>query len=119
VFGDPLRLAQVFANLLHNAVKFTPPGGRIDVRAHVEGAEALVSVRDTGVGVPPAMQERIFEMFGQVGAAGEGGNSGLGIGLTLVQQLVALHDGRIDVRSEGEGEGSEFTVRLPLKQPIH
>jgi PAS domain S-box-containing protein len=119
VFGDPLRLTQVFSNLLTNAVKFTPPGGRIDVRARVEGPEALVRVRDSGIGIPLAMQERIFDLFGQVGIAGEGGNSGLGIGLTLAQQLVNLHGGRIEVWSDGEGQGSEFTVRLPLKQLIH
>jgi PAS domain S-box-containing protein len=115
VTGDPVRLSQIFVNLLSNAIKFTPHGGRIDVCVSTDGSAAVVRLKDSGIGIPPQMLEHVFEMFGQVGKAGEAGKDGLGIGLTLAQQLVALHGGRIEVRSDGEGCGSEFTVRLPLQ----
>jgi CheY-like chemotaxis protein len=112
--ADPIRLAQVFANLLHNAVKYTPRGGRIWMSAERLEEEALVVVRDTGVGIPPEMQQRVFDMFAQLDASVEKDHSGLGIGLTLVRSLVDMHGGRVEVRSEGAGHGSEFRVWLPV-----
>ncbi|MEX1230495.1 MAG: PAS domain S-box protein [Planctomycetaceae bacterium] len=112
--ADPNRLAQVFANLLNNAVKFTPDGGEIRLSATREGDELVVTVTDNGIGIPAEMRERIFEMFTQVDRQQEKVHTGLGIGLTLVKSLVGLHNGGIEVRSDGLGKGSEFTVRLPI-----
>jgi len=114
VRADLSRLAQVFSNLLNNAAKFTPAGGRILVAATVERDEISVSVTDTGSGIPPDMLDRIFEMFAQIDNSTEGVRSGLGIGLTLVKTLVELHGGSIRARSDGSGTGSTFEVRLPL-----
>jgi two-component system CheB/CheR fusion protein len=114
VEGDSTRLSQVFQNLLNNAAKYTPPGGKITVSVERDGNEALIRVRDTGVGIPPSMLSRVFEMFAQVDRARSLGQGGLGIGLALAQQLVQMHQGRIEVSSPGEGCGSEFTVHLPL-----
>jgi signal transduction histidine kinase/ActR/RegA family two-component response regulator len=113
VIGDSARLLQVFSNLLSNACRYTPEGGRIDV--HVDGGDhvARVEVRDTGVGIDPALQERVFDLFEQGDKSLERGNTGLGIGLTLARQIVLLHGGSIAVASEGIGRGSTFTVRLP------
>ena len=111
--GDAARLLQVFSNLLNNACRYTPPGGRIEVEARTVDGSVEVLVRDTGVGVDPAMQQRIFELFEQADKSLERGNSGLGIGLTLARQLVQLHGGEIGVVSEGIGRGSTFVVRLP------
>ena len=113
VVGDSARLLQVFANLLNNACRYTPPGGRIDVEARTVGADVEVTVRDTGVGVDPAMQQKIFDLFEQADKSLERGNAGLGIGLTLARQLVQLHGGEIGVVSDGIGRGSTFVVRLP------
>jgi signal transduction histidine kinase/ActR/RegA family two-component response regulator len=113
LIGDSARLLQVFSNLLSNACRYTPEGGRIDVRAACDGHEARVDVIDTGVGIEAAMQERVFDLFEQGDKSLERGNSGLGIGLTLARQLVLLHGGSIGVASEGIGRGSTFTVRLP------
>ena len=110
--ADPVRLAQVLANLLNNAAKYTPPQGAIRLAVRREDAMATISVRDSGVGIPQQMLERIFEMFTQVDAASTHG--GLGIGLTLARRLVELHGGTIEARSAGAGLGSEFVVRLPL-----
>jgi CheY-like chemotaxis protein len=113
---DPTRLVQVLSNLLHNAVKFTEAGGAIGIVGRVTagaGSGALVlSVRDSGIGIPRDFQPRVFDLFTQ----GERSSSdpGLGIGLALARQLVEMHDGRIDVRSQGAGQGSEFVIRLPL-----
>jgi PAS domain S-box-containing protein len=115
--GDADRLHQVFVNLLNNAIKYTPEGGRVWLKMTVEGAEAVVRVEDTGVGIAPEMLPRIFEMFTQEASSASWSGGGLGIGLALVRDLVALHGGVVQVRSEGKGKGSEFTVRLPLKQP--
>lgn len=115
--ADPTRLSQVFTNLLTNAAKYTEPGGRIDLAAWREGAEAVVSVRDSGVGLAPEMLSRVFEMFTQVDASVTRSQGGLGIGLTIVKRLVEMHGGQIEARSEGEGRGSEFVVRLPLSEP--
>jgi two-component system CheB/CheR fusion protein len=113
--ADPLRLEQVAVNLLNNAAKYTEPGGHVRVSAEREGGEAVLRVRDTGVGIPPEMLERIFEMFAQVDRSlGCSHQWGLGIGLTLVRRLVELHGGSVRAYSAGTGRGSEFVVRLPL-----
>jgi signal transduction histidine kinase/CheY-like chemotaxis protein len=113
VSGDFARLAQVFANLLNNAARYTDGGGRIDIRVAVEGGSAVVRVRDTGIGIHADAIARIFHPFRRVpGAAGTRG--GLGIGLSLVRGLVELHGGQVEARSDGPGRGSEFVVRLPL-----
>lgn len=111
--ADPDRLQQVFSNLLSNAVKYTPERGAICVEVTIEADEAVVRVSDTGVGIPHDMLPRIFELFTQVETQLSYG--GLGIGLALVKDFVALHGGSVQVRSEGVGKGSEFMVRLPLK----
>ena len=112
--GDATRLSQVFSNLLSNAAKFTNPGGRLWLTVSRDDAEAVVSVRDTGIGIPPAMLDRVFEVFTQVDWSIERAQGGLGIGLSLVKALVEMHGGRVAARSEGHGKGSEFIVRLPL-----
>ena len=116
VDGDLARLAQVIANLLNNAARYTPPGGHIWLAAGRRGAEVEVCVGDNGIGIDPKMRERIFEMFTQGFPSGERGSSqgGLGIGLTLVKRLVEMHGGTVEVRSPGTGRGSEFFMRLPL-----
>jgi signal transduction histidine kinase len=111
--ADPVRLTQVLSNLLNNAAKYTERGGRIRLTARAEGSEAVISVRDTGVGIPPEMLSRIFDMFVQADPGGDRSRQGLGIGLTLVKRIVELHDGEVVARSEGPGKGSEFIVRLP------
>ncbi|EAR20503.1 PAS domain-containing hybrid sensor histidine kinase/response regulator [Nitrococcus mobilis] len=113
--ADPNRLAQVFSNLLNNSAKYTPEGGHIWLSAERQGSDVVVTIRDNGIGIPADMQTSIFEMFTQVDRPLEQGYTGLGIGLTLVKQLVEMHGGRIDARSEGSGRGSAFEVRLPLK----
>ena len=113
VDGDAVRLAQVFANLLNNAAKYTDPGGAVHVRARADGADAVVTVRDTGAGIPAEMLGRVFELFTQIDRSDARAQGGLGIGLTLVKSLVELHGGRVAVRSDGPGTGSEFEVRLP------
>jgi two-component system CheB/CheR fusion protein len=114
VEGDASRLQQVFLNLVNNAVKYTPEGGRIWVKATVEGREAAVDVEDTGVGISAEMLPRIFELFTQEEESRYRSDGGLGIGLSLVKSLVTLHEGTVQVRSAGKGKGSQFTVRLPL-----
>ena len=111
---DPLRMEQVLANLLSNAAKYTPPGGTISLSVEKEGSEALVRVRDNGIGIPAEMIERVFDLFAQADRLPDTVHQGLGIGLTLVRRLVELHDGRVVARSPGRGQGSEFEVRLPL-----
>ena len=112
--ADPTRVAQVFANILNNAAKYTEGAGVIRVRAVVEGPEAVISVSDTGIGIRPEMLSRVFEMFTQIDPSKEGSQGGLGIGLSLVRRLVELHGGRVEARSQGLGRGSEFLVRLPI-----
>jgi signal transduction histidine kinase len=114
VNGDLTRLAQVFANLLNNAAKYTERGGRITLRVERQGSDAVLSVRDTGVGIPAHMLPRVFEMFTQVDQSLERSQGGLGIGLSLVKGLVEMHGGRVEARSDGHGTGSEFVVRLPV-----
>lgn len=111
--GDEVRLTQVFANLLSNACRYTPAGGRVDVSVTEDAGCVVVSVRDTGVGVEPNMQARIFELFEQAGTSTERGRAGLGVGLTLCRQIVELHMGKITLSSEGPGCGSCFSVQLP------
>ena len=113
VDGDPMRLAQVFANLLNNAAKYTEPGGQIGLSAERQGSDAVVSVRDNGLGIPSEMLGRVFELFAQVDRTLEKSQGGLGIGLTLVRRLIEMHGGSVAVQSEGYGHGSVFTVRLP------
>lgn len=111
--ADPTRLEQVLANLLHNAAKYTERGGRIEVQAQHQGNEVLLRVRDTGIGIPTDMLGRIFEPFVQSDRRLEQSQGGLGIGLTLVRSLVAMHGGTVEAHSDGPGRGSEFVVRLP------
>jgi CheY-like chemotaxis protein/two-component sensor histidine kinase len=113
LYADPNRLTQVLSNLLNNAAKYTPPGGRIELAAEQCDGEVDISVSDTGVGISSDMREAIFEMFTQVRGAMERGQKGLGIGLTLVKRLVELHGGIVEVESEGRNLGSRFRVRLP------
>jgi PAS domain S-box-containing protein len=117
VKADATRLAQVFLNLLNNASKYSEPGARIELGAHRDGREVVVRVRDPGIGIPSHMLESIFEIFTQVDRSLEKSHGGLGIGLSLVKRLVALHGGSVEARSEGPGRGSEFTVRLPVVVP--
>src|SRR5688500_10767887 len=114
VEGDTTRLEQVVSNLLTNAIKYTPSGGGVDVRLAVEGQEAVLALRDTGVGIEPELLPQIFELFKQADRTLVRSEGGLGIGLTLVRTLVELHGGTVVARSEGMGQGSEFTVRLPV-----
>ncbi len=114
VDADPARLTQVFANLLHNARKFTQSGGRIRMKAERRGSEVVISVEDDGAGIAPERLEEIFDMFVSAEETGEKPRTGLGVGLTLARQLVALHGGSVEARSEGRGRGSEFVVRLPV-----
>ncbi len=116
VNGDLTRLSQVVENLLSNARKFTDRGGRISVTVERADDRALIRVRDTGIGIAPDQLERVFEMFAQVDASLERSRSGLGIGLTLVKILVELHDGTVEVRSDGLDQGSEFIVSLPVSR---
>jgi PAS domain S-box-containing protein len=116
VRADMTRLCQIIANLLNNAAKYTPDGGRIEVSAQREDALAVVRVKDSGVGISPTMLPRVFDMFAQVDAQSERAQGGLGIGLALVKQLVAMHGGEVQAHSDGPGQGSEFTVRLPLAE---
>jgi PAS domain S-box-containing protein len=113
VSGDRTRLTQIFSNILHNAVKYTPPGGRIEITLRAENRQAVVSIRDTGVGIPPEMLEHIFEPFAQLDRSYERADGGLGIGLTLAKRLIELHEGRIEARSAGRGQGTEFLIHLP------
>jgi CheY-like chemotaxis protein/two-component sensor histidine kinase len=112
--ADPVRISQVVANLLNNAAKYTEEAGAIWLTARRDGSAALVSVRDSGLGIPAAMLPRVFDMFAQVDRTLKRSQGGLGIGLTLARTLVEMHGGRIEARSEGAGHGSEFTIRLPL-----
>jgi CheY-like chemotaxis protein/two-component sensor histidine kinase len=131
--GDPTRLEQVVVNLLNNAAKYTDQGGQIRLTAQQEGGEVVLRVRDTGVGIAPALLPRIFDLFTQADRTLDRSQGGLGIGLSLVQRLVELHGGTVEAHSAGLGQGSEFLVRLPAlfpasesiapletaKQPVH
>ena len=113
VNGDAVRLAQVIENLLINAAKYTPDGGRIALTAAAEGATAVIEVRDNGVGIGPGMLHRVFDLFAQADTSLDRAEGGLGIGLTLVDRLVRMHGGRVEARSAGLGLGTTFTVYLP------
>ncbi|GAB6194807.1 PAS domain S-box protein [Lysobacter xanthus] len=115
VVGDRTRLVQVFGNLLSNAAKYTPAGGRIDVSADLEGASAVVRVRDSGVGIEGDALTGVFGLFSQVSSSLGRSQGGLGIGLALVERLVTLHGGDVVADSDGAGRGSVFTVRLPAR----
>jgi PAS domain S-box-containing protein len=112
--ADPTRLAQVFSNLIDNAVKYTQPGGHIAIRSAVENGEAVISVRDDGVGMTPDLLASAFDLFVQGTRALDRAQGGLGIGLTLVRTLVKMHGGSVQAFSEGPGQGCELVVRLPL-----
>ena len=113
--ADPVRFAQIISNLLNNAAKYTPPGGKIVLKAEHRGDEVEVSVTDNGIGIAGESLESIFEMFTQIGSHSSNGQGGLGIGLSLAKGLVTLHDGTIQACSEGIGRGSEFRVRVPTR----
>jgi len=117
VDGDLTRLAQVFSNLLINAAKYTPRGGRIALAVEREGSDAVVRVIDTGIGIAAGQLPYIFEMFGQVQSALDRSQGGLGIGLSLSKRLIEMHGGQISARSAGVGRGSELVVRLPIAAP--
>ena len=117
VEGDEVRLAQAVSNLLNNAAKFTPPGGRIGISVREDGGQAVVCVSDNGIGIDPKDADQIFSMFAQGRHTAERVQDGLGIGLSLVRTLVDLHGGTVSARSEGAGKGSTFEIRLPTCAP--
>jgi two-component system CheB/CheR fusion protein len=117
VSGDLTRLTQVIANLLNNAAKYTEDGGQIWLTLAHDADDAVVRIRDTGVGLTEDMVELVFEPFTQVERSLERSEGGLGIGLTLARRLVELHNGQLSARSDGPGRGSEFIVRLPARRP--
>jgi CheY-like chemotaxis protein len=124
--ADKTRLSQALCNLLTNAVKYSERGSRIWLTAERQGAEgqgaegqgavAVISVKDTGIGIPPHMLSRVFDLFTQVDRSLEKSQGGLGVGLTIVKRLVELHGGTVEARSEGYGRGAEFIIRLPVAQ---
>ncbi len=114
---DPARMAQVLSNLLTNAAKYTPPGGQILLDARTEAEQLVVTVSDSGIGIPADMLPRVFEMFMQVDKALGRATDGLGIGLTLARRIVEMHGGTIEASSPGPGAGSSFTIRLPVLDP--
>ena len=113
IFADKARVHQIVFNLLHNAIKYTPRGGRIWLQCTVEADQAVIKVEDTGVGIAPSLLPRIFDLFTQEDPHQSGG--GFGVGLSLVKDLVDAHQGFVEVRCDGKHRGSEFTVRLPLR----
>ena len=124
VEADPHRVTQIAANLLNNAAKYTEPDGRIWISAEIENSNAVLRVRDNGIGIAPDMLTRVFDLFARADQPSASGREGLGIGLALVQRLVQQHGGTITAASAGLGQGAEFTVRLPMhgapttKQPV-
>jgi PAS domain S-box-containing protein len=116
VYGDAARLAQVFANLLDNACKYTPRGGRVSVTLAARESQVSVCIRDTGIGIPAERREAIFQMFSQLDSPMDRSYGGLGIGLALSKTLVEMHGGTLEVSSEGIGRGSAFTVSLPMER---
>ncbi|MCA9258313.1 MAG: PAS domain S-box protein, partial [Planctomycetales bacterium] len=113
VFGDRVRLTQATANVLLNAAKYTPNGGRVELRVERVGKDVRISVEDNGIGIPRERLNEVFELFAQVDSSTTRSQGGLGIGLTLVKTLVELHEGRIQLASEGAGKGSRFTIEIP------
>ncbi|MFC5512760.1 response regulator [Massilia jejuensis] len=118
VDGDPTRLEQIATNLIDNALKYTPAGGTIDITIALEGEEVLLCVRDTGVGIAPDLLPHVFDVFVQGSISLDRAQGGLGIGLSLVRRLVELHGGSVSATSNGAGEGSAFTIRLPSAEAI-
>ena len=118
VYADGVRLEQIFTNLLNNAARYTRKGGQIWLTARPENNDAVISVRDNGIGILPGMLPRLFDMFVQERRNGVGTQEGLGIGLNLVYRLVKMHGGSVEAMSEGKDRGSEFVVRLPLSEVI-
>ena len=116
VMGDPIRLAQIVSNLLNNAAKYTPRGGRIALSVETGGDEVLVRVADNGIGIAPDMLPRIFQMFSQADTSLERPSAGLGVGLSLARHLAQLHGGTVEASSAGTGQGSTFTLRLPVSK---
>jgi signal transduction histidine kinase len=114
VDGDPIRLMQVVSNLLDNAVKFTDRGGRVELNVSSNGGNAIIAVRDTGIGIAAGMLPRLFDIFTQADSSLDRSRGGLGLGLALVKGLVGLHGGTVLAASEGPGKGATFTIRLPL-----
>ncbi|HKQ25744.1 MAG TPA: ATP-binding protein [Burkholderiales bacterium] len=112
--ADPVRLAQIFGNLLNNAAKYTETGGAITIEAKRESLEAVVVISDTGDGIEPDLLPQLFKIFARGNRSAKRNQSGLGIGLALVRRLTEMHGGRVDAESDGPGKGSRFTVRLPL-----
>jgi CheY-like chemotaxis protein/nitrogen-specific signal transduction histidine kinase len=119
VEGDEVRLVQVVSNLLNNAARYTPEGGRIVVSLVGEGGEAVLRVRDNGIGIEPRDLDAVFDLFVQGHDRARARGAGLGLGLSLVKKLVELHGGSVAARSEGPGRGAEFIVRLPLAVAAH
>src|SRR5205807_5777923 len=114
VEADPVRLDQVVGNLLNNAIKYTPPGGCIRVVVAREGMEGVIRIQDNGIGIEPQMLRRIFDLFTQAEGSLDRSQGGLGLGLSLVRNLVAMHGGSVTASSPGPGLGSEFVIRLPI-----
>ncbi len=115
LYADPARVEQIVVNLLTNAAKYTPEGGEISLTLHQEENQAVVRVRDTGIGITPELLPRIFDLFTQADQALDRSQGGLGVGLALVKALVEMHNGRVQARSAGLDQGSEFIVGLPLQ----
>jgi PAS domain S-box-containing protein len=118
VDADRTRLAQALGNLLNNAVKYSDPGSRIRLIVERKGDEAVIRVKDNGVGIPAAMLPRVFDLFTQVDRSLEKSQGGLGVGLTIVKRLVEMHGGTVEAHSEGHGRGSEFVIRLPIVKAV-
>ena len=114
--ADPARLAQVLANLLTNAARYTPPGGELNLSARIQQNELVIAVKDNGAGIEPDMAVRVFDLFTQGTRSQVRSGGGLGVGLALARRLAEMHGGRLDLRSEGAGHGSEFSLRLPMPE---
>jgi signal transduction histidine kinase len=112
--ADPVRLPQVFSNLLNYSAKYSGSGARITVTAEQQCDDLVVKVKDTGIGIPTDMLGKVFDLFTQINPSLEPAQRGLGLGLTLVKQLVSMHGGTVEARREGAGKGAEFVVRLPF-----
>jgi signal transduction histidine kinase len=119
VEGDLTRLTQVLGNLLNNAAKYTDPGGSLSVTVRRVGTDVEIRVRDNGIGIPPELLPRLFQLFTQVDGAAHRAQGGLGIGLALVRQLIQMHGGSVTAYSQGPGHGSEFLIRLPLRARVY
>jgi signal transduction histidine kinase len=118
VMGDLARLTQVIANVLHNAAKFTPKGGNIELAAERDGDDVVLRVADNGAGIPAETLPTVFELFSHSDRRIDRASTGLGVGLALVRRLVEMHGGRVTARSDGPGKGTEVAIRLPLLEPV-